>query len=269
MNAYGTKGPDKDGPGYDRVAALARGGFQYLIGEPGSIPPSQRSGMMDRAVATNVVAGVMAALYAREKTGKGEKIEVSLFQSAVWILSGDIQVALVANPLAKDDRHRVTNPLWSTYRCKDDRWLCLGMLRPDPFWAPLCNALGRKDLLTDARFDSMENRRLNNIELIQEMDATFAKHNIDYWEKRCRANNLIYSRVQNAVEVTEDPMAIANNFYVDLKHPAGHVPIVASPVNFIQNPAEIKGPSPEIGQNTEEILLEMGYSWEDICGIER
>lgn len=267
LNAYGTVGPDKDGPGYDRVSAWARAGFQYLIGEPGSIPPSQRSGMMDRAVATNVVAGAMAALWHREKTGEGQKLEVSLFQSAVWILSGDIQVALVAAPLAKDDRSKVANPLWSTYRCQDDRWLCLGMLRPDPYWEPLCQTIERPDLVDDPRFNSMEARRQNNIELIGILDEAFASQDIEYWEKRCRQYNLIWARVQNAVEVTEDPQALANDFFVDLNHPAGHVPMVASPIKFIQNPATIKGPAPEIGQNTEEILLEMGYSWEDIGGL--
>lgn len=267
LNAYGTVGPDKDGPGYDRVSAWARAGFQHLIGEPGDTPPTQRGGMMDRAVASHIVAGVMAALWHREKTGEGQKIEVSLFQSAVWILSGDIQIALVASPLSKDDRSRVANPLWSSYRCGDDRWLCLGMLRPDPFWVPFCQAIERPDLQDDERFNSMETRRQNNVELIQLLDGVFASQPIEYWETRCRKYNLIWARVQNAVEVTEDPQALANDFFVDLNHPAGHVPMVASPVKFIQNPATIKGPSPEIGQNTEEILLELGYSWEDIGGL--
>ena len=267
LSAYGTVGPDKDGPGYDRVSAWARAGFQYLIGEPGETPPTQRGGMMDRAVSSHIIAGVMAALWHREKTGEGQKIEVSLFQSGVWILSGDIQIALIANPLPKDNRKRVANPLWSSYRCGDDRWLCLGMLRPDPFWPGFCKAIERPELENDERFDSMESRRINNAELIQILDDTFASQPIEYWEERCRANNLIWARVQNAVEVTEDPQALANEFFVDLNHPDGHVPMIASPVKFSLNPATIKGPAPEIGQNTEEILLELGYSWEDISGL--
>src|SRR3990172_3152631 len=223
--------------------------------------------MMDRAVAAHVVAGVMAALWHREKTGEGQRVDCSLFQSGVWILSGDIQIALVANELPKDNRKRVANPLWSSYRCGDDRWLCLGMLRPDPFWPGLCKALGKPELENDERFNSMEARRINNIELIKVLDETFATQPVAYWEERCRENKLIYARVQTAIEVTEDPQALANDFFVDLNHPDGHVPMVASPVKFSNNPAAIKGPAPEIGQNTEEILLEMGYSWEDIAGL--
>ena len=267
LNAYGTKGPDKDGPGYDKVAAWARGGFQYLIGEPGDTPPTQRGGMMDRTVGPHVVAGVLAALYHREKTGKGQKIECNLFQSAVWTISGDIQVALVANELPKDDRTRVANPLWSSYGCQDGRWISLGMLRDTAFWKPFCQAIGKPELVEDERFANTEDRRVNNRELIKILDDIFATRPVDYWVEQCRKYNLIYAKVQTALEITEDPQALANDFFVDLHHPSGQVPVVASPVHFIQNPAEIKGPAPELGQNTEEILLEMGYSWEDIAGL--
>ncbi|MFC1952535.1 CaiB/BaiF CoA transferase family protein [Chloroflexota bacterium] len=264
LNAYGTKGPDKDGPGYDRVSAWARAGFQYLIGEQGDTPPTQRAGMMDRTVAPHVVAGVLAALYHREKTGEGQKLEVSLFHSAIWTLAGDIQVALVAQQLPKDDRTRVANPLWSSYRTKDDRWICVGMLRPDPYWGSFCKAMEIPELENDPRFNNMEARRQNNVELIKLLDELFDTRDIDDWEKRFKENDLIYARVQSPKEIIQDPQALANDLFVDLNHPNGYVPVIASPVKFIQNPAVVKGPAPETGQNTEEILLEMGYDWEGI-----
>jgi len=267
LNAYGTVGPDKDGPGYDRVTAWARAGFQYIIGEPGDTPPTQRTGMMDRTVAPHIIAGVLAALYHREKTGEGQKIENSLFHSAVWTLAGDVQVALVARPLPKDDRKRVANPLWSSYRTRDDRWFCVGMLRPDPFWSPFCKAIERPELEDDPRFNGMEQRRQNNVELIKILDEVFASKDVDEWVERFREYDLIYAKVQSPAEVTKDPQALANNFYVDLNHPAGQVPVVASPVKFVQNPSTVRGPAPEVGQNTEEILLEMGYDWEKIAQL--
>jgi len=267
LNAYGTKGPDKDGPGYDRVSAWARAGFQYTIGEVGDTPPTQRAGMMDRVVASHVVAGVMAALYHREKTGEGQKLEVSLFHSAVWTLAGDIQVALVAQQLPKDDRTRVANPLWSSYRTKDDRWICVGMLRPDPYWGPFCKAIDRPELENDPRYNNMEARRQNNVELIQLLDELFVTKDIEEWERRFNENNLIYARVQSPKEVIKDPQALANDLFVDLNHPNGYVPVIATPVKFIQNPAAVEEPAPEVGQNTEEILLEIGYDWEGISQL--
>jgi formyl-CoA transferase len=220
--------------------------------------------MMDRTVAPHIVSGVLAALLHKEKTGEGQKIEVSLYQSAVWTLAGDIQVALVAQQLPKDNRSQVANPLWSSYRTRDNRWLCLGMLRPDPYWGPLCKVIERPELENDPRFENMGKRTENRVELINILDEIFMSKDIAEWEELCREHKLIWSRVQSPKEITQDPQALANDFFVDLNHPSGHVPIVASPVKFIQNPASVRGPAPEIGQNTEEILLEYDYTWEDL-----
>ena len=265
VNAYGTEGPDKDGPGYDRVSAWARAGFQYAIGEPGSVPPSQRSGMMDRTVASHLVAGVLAALLHRERTGEGQKLGISLYHSAVWTLGGDIQMALTGKPLPKDDRTKAANPLWSSFCCGDGRWLCLGMLRPDPYWGRFCEAIGRPDLEHDPRFSDSDKRTQNCQELVRILDELFATKDVADWEERCREYDLIYSRVQSPTEVTTDAQALANEFFVDLRHPAGPMQLIASPVKFFQNPASVRSPAPEIGQNTEEILADIGYGHEEIA----
>ena len=267
VNAYGTAGPDKDGPGYDRVAAWARAGFQYVIGEPGSVPTTQRSGIMDKTVAPHVVAGVLAALLHREKTGKGQKLEVNLYHSAVWTLGGDIQSALVGTPVPKDDRTAAANPLWATYRCKDDRWLALGMVRPEPYWSTFCRAVEKPELENDPRFSDREKRKQNCRELVRILDEVFASRKIAEWEARCREYNLIYSRVQSPSEVVSDPQAIANNFFVDLNHPAGPMDVIANPVKFCQDPASVRSPAPELGEHTEGILRDMGYSSAEIAGF--
>ena len=259
VNAYGTEGPDRDGPGYDRVSAWARAGFQYTIGEPGAIPPSQRSGMMDRTVAPHLVAGVLAALLHREKTGRGQKLGISLYQSAVWTIGGDVQTALTGDALPRDDRTKATNPLWSSYRARDGRWICLGMLRPDPYWGPFCQAVERPELERDPRFIDSERRRQNCQELVRLLDELFATRDVADWEKRCREHNLIYSRVQSPSEVTTDPQALANDFFVDLRHPAGRMETIASPVKFFQDPGSVRSPAPELGQDTGQVLAELGY----------
>jgi crotonobetainyl-CoA:carnitine CoA-transferase CaiB-like acyl-CoA transferase len=267
INAYGTEGPDRDGPGYDRVSAWARAGFQYSIGEPGSIPPSQRSGMMDRTVAPHLVAGVMAALWHRERTGQGQKLGVSLFHSAVWTIAGDIEMALAGEPMARDDRTRAANPLWSSYRTRDGRWLCLGMLRPDPYWGPFCRVIERPELESDPRFVDAENRRRNCGELIGLLDEIFATRDVAEWEVRCRAHDLIFARVQSPTEVTTDPQALANGFFAELDHPAGLLRVVASPVRFYQDPAAVRTAAPEVGQHTEEILRDNGYAAAEIDAL--
>jgi crotonobetainyl-CoA:carnitine CoA-transferase CaiB-like acyl-CoA transferase len=267
INAYGTEGPDREGPGYDRVSAWARAGFQYTIGEPGSIPPSQRSGMMDRTVAPHLVAGVLAALLHRERTGEGQKLGVSLYQSAVWTIAGDVEMALAGEPLPRDDRTRAANPLWSTYRTRDNRWICLGMLRSEPYWAPFCRAIGRSELEEDERFADTESRRRNCVELIRLLDEVFDARDVAEWEERCREHGLIYARVQSPAEVATDPQSLANGFFTELNHPAGPLKVVASPVRFYQNPASVRTPAPEVGQHTEEILGDNGYAPEEIATL--
>jgi crotonobetainyl-CoA:carnitine CoA-transferase CaiB-like acyl-CoA transferase len=267
ISGYGRVGPLKDEGGYDRVAAWARAGFQYMLGEPGETPPMQRGGMMDRTIAPHAVAGVLAALWHREKTGEGQELEISLYHSAVWTLALDIEAAVIGRPMTKTARTKQQNPIWNFYRTKDDRWITLGMLQSDRYWSNFCKVIGKPELDKDPRFVDMNARMENCVELIRILDELFATKTIEEWENTLKGYDFIYSRVQSPEEVVADPQARVNNFFVDLHHPAGNIMTIATPVKFIQNPAEVRTSAPEVGQHNEEILLELGYSWEDIARL--
>ncbi len=267
LTGYGTEGPDKDERGFDFAAAWARSGAMYMIGEPGSIPAPQRGGMMDRVVGAHIVGGIMAALYHREKTGKGQKLEFSLYHTGVWTLAEDIQPALLGMTPMKHDRTCARNPLWNSYQTRDGLWFWLAMLQSDPSWADFCRAIGREDLENDERFNSMMARAENSAELVSIIDEILATKTREQWEKIFRENNCIYGRVATPVEVVNDPQALANNFFPSLCLPEKEARTVATPVKFCQNPVSVRAPAPEVGQNNEEVLLELGYSWEDIAGL--
>lgn len=269
MTGYGTVGPEKDRRGYDHAAAWARTGFQYLTGETGCVPPRQRGGVLDRTAASHLVAGVCAALVHRERTGDGQMVEVSLFHSGAWTIALDIEAALVGSPMPRDDRTKAGNPIWNVYRTKDDRWIALGMLQGDVSWPDFCRAISAPELRDDPRFCDMENRFNNCEELIRIIDDVFVSRTAAEWyECLDKSNpNLIFELVQSPTELLNDPQALANDFFVDLHHPAGEMKVVATPVKFRQNPAEVRSPAPEVGQHNEEILLELGYSWEDIAAL--
>lgn len=269
LTGYGTTGPDKHERGFDYSAAWARSGMQYLIGEPGSAPPPQRGGMMDRVAGSHIVAGILAALLHRDRTGKGQELEFSLYHSAVWTLAGDIQAAAVGLPLAKFDRTRALNPLLNSYRTKDDRWFQLTMALVDTEWPNLCRAIARPELEHDPRFTNTEAREQHREALIRILDEVFASKNMDEWETCFREHHCIYGRVQSPMEVCTDPQALANGFFSTLHHPAGEMQLVTTPITFRQNPASLRSPAPEVGQHTQEILLDLGYRQEDIAQLKQ
>ena len=268
ISGYGSVGPDKNQRGFDHAAGWARTGMQYLIGEPGQPPPRLRGGMIDRGVAApHALAGILAALLHREKTGKGQELEVSLFHSGVWTIAIDIQAALVGTPMSKDDRAKAQNPIYNVYRTKDNRWIQMSMLQSDVSWPAFCQAIERPALENDSRFNSLEKRTQNCEELVRIIDEVLSSKNMEEWDKRFREYDLIYAPVQSPTEVTIDPQALANDFFVELPYYAGELKVVTTPVKFHQNPASVRAPAPEVGQHTEEVLLELGYTWEEIARL--
>lgn len=268
LTAYGSKGPDRDERGYDYGAAWARSGIQHLIGEPGCVPPTQRGGLMDRMVGAHMAAGMLAALLHKQRTGKGEMFEVSLYQTGVWAIAGDIQNALKGVKVSPNDRLHPPNPLSNCYCSKDGHWFRLSLLQADKYFPNLCATIERPDLLTNPKFKDMDIRVKHTTEFVKILDEAFASRTMAEWKPRFQKNELTYGLVQTPEEVIHDPQAIANGFFADIPAPEGGlVKIVTPPIKFRQNPARIETLAPEIGQHTEELLLDSGYDWEQIAKL--
>ncbi len=268
ISGYGLAGPDKDERGYDFAAGWARSGIMHLIGEPGSVPVSQRAGMVDSIAGAHIVGAICASLLKRERTGKGQEIDVSLYHTGVWTMGMDIQTALSGRQPVKHSRTEASNPLFNSYQTSDKRWFWLAMMQSDSSWPDFCRALGKPELEKDPRFASMEARTQNCRELVRLVDGVLGSLTAAEWERRFRQNNIIYGKVQTPLEVIGDPQALANHFFSELDYPgAGKITLVNAPVNFHQNPASIRIPAPEVGQHTEEILQELGYNWDDISQL--
>jgi crotonobetainyl-CoA:carnitine CoA-transferase CaiB-like acyl-CoA transferase len=268
---FGKKGADSDKPALD-LAAQARGGIMSIVGEPGQPPSPVGVGLADQIGAGLLAYGIMLALFARERTGRGQEVDVSLLGGQAWLGSLALQEYLFygkeLGPLGKVSRREVRNPLWNTYRARDGKWLCLSMLVSEPYWPDFCKAMGLEALENDSRFESHAAREENARELIALLDELFATATRDEWAKRLGRRELIWEPVKDYGEVAADPQMQENEYIVDFDHPVyGPVKEVGLPVQLGQTPGKIRRPAPELGQHTEEVLLEAGYSWEEIARL--
>ena len=268
INGYGSAGPDRNERGYDQAAAWARSGMMYLIGEEGSPPVLQREGMMDNVSGTHIAVGILAALLHRVKTGKGQELEASLYHCGVWTISGDIQKALGGQVPVKSKRTQAQNPLSNNYRTKDNRWICFANLQSDKAWPDFCRLIGKPELENDPRFESFSKRTQHCELLINIIDGVLSSRTLEDWMEIFRGSSVIHGRVQTPAEVVNDPQALANNFFSEVDFSAkGKIKLVNTPVKFHQDPSSIRTVAPEIGQHTEDILLEMGYTWDDLSRL--
>lgn len=266
VSGYGDRGPKKDKPGYDYAAFWAYSGIMDKVSDPDSLPRRQRPGFGDNITSMCIVGGISAALFARERTGLGQKLSFSLYNTAMWALQNDIQVALfTGKELPYGNITKTKNPLWNAYKTKDGHWLELCMLQSDLFWMRFCHAVGLIHVAHDPRFASHQKREENCETLIAVISEAFSQKTVTEWEEILEANDLFYARVQKATEVVNDCQAIENDFFMDFEHPVvGPIKLVASPVLFDGVRPPIRLMAPTLGQHTEEILLELGYNWDDI-----
>ncbi len=269
ITGYGPKGPGADWPCFDEIGFWARSGIMASLGEPDTPPVPLRGAMGDHTTGLFTLGGIALALYARERTGRGQRVDVSLVGSGMWVAGCDIQGALVyQEELPRFSRKTIGNPLYNHYECKDGKSVQFQMLQSDRYWSGLCKALGREDLEQDPRFASHQKRVENNTELIAILDEVLATKNSDEWAPRFNDNDLVWGPVQTALEVTQDPCILENNYIAEYEHHSGNkVKGITCPIQLSQNPAKPPSSAPEYGQHTEEVLLEMGYNWDDITKL--
>jgi len=172
---------------------------------------------------------------------------------------------LLGIDLPAGDRTRPPNPIVNSYRTKDGRWLFLNMLQADRFWPDLCRRLGRPDLVADPRFADGRARFEHRAECVRELDAVFAARTLAEWRDALADAEGVWAPMQSARELPDDPQAIANGYLAEVEGGDGtRFTLVASPVQFDERSPALR-PAPDLGQHTEEVLLELGVSWEDLA----
>jgi len=269
---WGRHGPDKNSPAYDALAYWARTGLGYMFTTPGMPPPIDGGALGDNVAGLGLAFGIMMALYVREQTGAGQEVDTSLFHTGIFqasfFLAGALTTGLDLADWRYKSREEAPNPLVLPYETRDGRWFLPAILQPDRYWTQLCRALGREDLEHDPRFESNDPRLENHTELLRILEEEFRSKTLDEWKSRLGSAGIPFSPYQTLLEAVADPQAESNDVFVPVDHPDyGEIEVIANHVNLSQTPAIPPTPAPEFGQHTEEILLEYGYTWDDIAAF--
>jgi crotonobetainyl-CoA:carnitine CoA-transferase CaiB-like acyl-CoA transferase len=262
FTGFGTTGPEAEKPGFDITAFWARTGLCSLATAKGGEPVQLRTGIGDHMAALALVAGVMGALYHRERTGEGQKVETSLIRIGAYAGAAEHAVQLQLGKLASTKgRKEGVNPLNNFFQTGDGRWFVTVPRQGGGDWPRLLRAAGRPELLEDPRFDSFRNRRANAAALIDEFDAAFAAVDFEAAAAALDREDLIWGPVLTIAQAARDPQARAAGCFVDLTDDDGNrFEVVAGPIDFEQVATRGLRRAPMIGEHgdtvREEILLQ-------------
>ncbi len=265
LTGYGMEGPDAARPGYDITAFFGRGGITHSITEPGDWAPRARPAQGDHSDSLAALAAILAALRLEERTGEGQVIDVSLFATAAWSMATDLSSTLVdgQNPQQKGRRHR-RHALHEAFLCKDGRWVLLFM--PEPHWWPrFCAAVDKPEWVDDPRLATIESRSANMPYVTELLDGVMATRTLAAWGDLFDEVGFIWAPAATVAEFANDPHAAALGLFPEVEHPtAGPLRTVGIPLRIKGADIGPRGPAPQVGQHTQEVLTGLGMSDEEI-----
>jgi len=267
-SGWGRRGPDASALSFD-YTGIARSGLMMACGERGAPPTQILPGIGDEVGGLMCAWGVTAALYARERTGRGQVVDTSLMGGVIAALGFILAApAILGHEFPREIRAAAGNPVYNHYQCKDGKWIAIAHLDPDRYWPKLCKALSIEQLLDDPKFNSIEARGKNAGELVAILDSRFATKPRDEWMQILKREGCIFTPVQTLTEVANDSQALANHYFVEMDHPEwGKVKMVGFPWDFSETPASCRRRAPQLGEHTNEILSELGYSTDDVMTL--
>jgi crotonobetainyl-CoA:carnitine CoA-transferase CaiB-like acyl-CoA transferase len=264
-SGYGPEGEDRNLPGFDGTTFWARGGAADNLTPGGAAQPTpMRPALGDLPGAATLAGAIVAGLLHRERTGIPPVVDVSLLNVAVWGNSpAIIAAAQRGGPIQKTLREDNSNPVSLAYRTADGRFIKLSLFQSDRYFGRLCECLRVAELARDQRFANSAARAANRRECTAALDEAFGRLTLDEVRDRLAGLGGPWSVVQSAYEVSQDPQVLANGYLTEVDDGAQKTTIAASPWQFGETRYPLS-PAPGHGADTDDILLELGFDYDDI-----
>jgi crotonobetainyl-CoA:carnitine CoA-transferase CaiB-like acyl-CoA transferase len=251
LTGYGSTGPDVDKAGYDIGAFWSRSGLAHTTVAPDELPPAIRSGQGDHTTGLSMAAGVLAALFDRERTGKGRVVSTSLLRTGIYTLGWDVGVYLrFGKRQSTKSSRKNPAPQMNCYRCADGRAFWLLGMEADRHFPGLLKAIGREELASVENFKNARARSINAGEFIAVLDEHFATQDYAYWTAQFDANDVWWAPLNSIADAVVDPQVIASGAFVDMTPQPDEAPYraVNSPVDF-SDYTPTYGPVPNLGEH--------------------
>ena len=261
ITAYGETGEEASRPGFDSTALWARTGLMDLVRPSPEAPPSRSlPGMGDHPTGMSLFGAIMAALYQRERTGRGTMVSTSLLANGLWLNAIAVQGILCgARTVVRPPREEAVDALGNLYRCRDGRWFLIALTPDGRRWQDFTTAIGRADLFADPRFATPPARRANVRALIAILDGVFASRDWAEWRLVLEASGIAFGVVGTVDDIPHDAQMQASGALVPLDAArAGAALTVSSPLQIEGQEKMPATMAPEIGEHTVEVLREAG-----------
>jgi formyl-CoA transferase len=267
LTGYGDNGPDANLPGFDITAYWARSGLLSLTRDAGAPPTVPVTGSGDHATAVGLFSAIVMGLYRRERTGQGSYVTTSLLAEGVWA-AGMMNAAALCDakffPL--HDRKAPPNATLNVYRTSDDNWFILAVT-PDKL-AALAEAIGRADLLADARFSDAAKLAANMAQLTAILDEVFGAQPMAHWHDVLARARITFDVVKEPGEVVKDPQLRENGIVVPIEGAGEKLKFtISSPIQVHGVTKVPARRAPALGEHNEQVLEQLGFSGTEIEGF--
>ena len=266
ISGYGSTGPYKDKPGFDLMAQGASG-VMSITGYPGGPPVRIGVPIADLNAGMFAANGVLAAYISRLKTGRGQHVDVSLLESSIayTIWESSIYFATGRAPGPVGTGSPILAP-YQAFATSDGHIVVGGANQAN--WQRLCRAIGREELLDDSRFTTNVERMANLESLAGTIQETLELRSSGHWLGVLEKAGVPCGPINNLADVYADPHVASRDMLVELQHPvAGAIGNIGVPTKLSETPGAVRTPAPTLGQHTDEVLAEHGYSPGEVAGF--